>query len=115
MTEKKSERLEVRLGFQEKSEFVEACETQGDTPSSALRRFIRGYVRRADADLFASAWRGVGKRKFILSAGITALGLLVFGGWSALKPAPDLIEKTDMEALTEALDASRSAQQKVSA
>jgi len=58
------------------------------------------------------AWRGVGKRKLILSAGMTALGLLVFGGWSALKPAPYLIEKTDMEALTEALDASRSAQQK---
>lgn len=107
MTEKKSERLEVRLGFQEKSEFVEACETQGDTPSSALRRFIRGYVRRADADMFASAWRGLGKQKYILPACIAALGLIVFGGWSVLKPAPNLIEKTDMEALTQALEPPR--------
>lgn len=112
MTEKKSERLEVRLGYQEKSNFVDACETQGDTPSSAMRRFIRGYVRRADADLLASAWRRLGKQKYILPAGITALGLIVFGGWSVLKPAPILIEKTDMEALTQALDAPRSAQQK---
>jgi len=63
MSEKKSERLEVRLGYQEKSEFVEACETQGDTPSSALRRFIRGYVRRADSDVLSSAWRGAIMRR----------------------------------------------------
>ena len=29
-TEKKSERLEVRLGYREKGAFVEACEMQGD-------------------------------------------------------------------------------------
>lgn len=73
MSEKKSERLEVRLGFQEKTDFVEACETQGDTPSSAMRRFIRGYVRRADADLFASAWRGLGKWRYILPSVIAVL------------------------------------------
>jgi len=112
MTEKKSERLEVRLGFQEKSDFVDACETQGDTPSSAMRRFIRGYVRRADADLLASAWRGLGKQKYILPAAITALGLVVFGGWSVLTSGPNLIEKTDMQALTEALEVPRPAQEK---
>ncbi len=84
MEEKKSERLEVRLGFQEKSDFVEACETQGDTPSSALRRFIRGYVRRADADLLASAWRRtIGKRKAPLVLGVTgvlALGVIAWAG-----------------------------------
>jgi len=73
MTEKKSERLEVRLGFQEKSNFVEACETQGDTPSSAMRRFIRGYVRRADADLLASAWRGLGKWRYLLPSAVALL------------------------------------------
>ena len=54
-TEKKSERLEVRLGYREKGAFVEACEMQGDTPSGAVRRFISGYVRRADGDILASA------------------------------------------------------------
>jgi len=42
--EKKSERLEVRLGYEEKQTFTEACENQGDTPSGAVRRFINGYV-----------------------------------------------------------------------
>jgi len=37
--EKKSERLEVRLGYEEKQDFTEACENQGDTPSGAIRRF----------------------------------------------------------------------------
>jgi len=77
MTEKKSERLEVRLGYQEKSDFVEACETQGDTPSSALRRFIRGYVRRADADVLASAWRGAFRKR------VAPLALGALGVWAA--------------------------------
>lgn len=61
--EKKSERLEVRLGYQEKQTFTEACENQGDTPSGAVRRFINGYVRRSDADVLSSAWRGAAKRR----------------------------------------------------
>ena len=61
--EKKSERLEVRLGYQEKQAFTEACDTQGDTPSGAIRRFINGYVRRADADLLSSAWRSAATRR----------------------------------------------------
>ena len=95
MTEKKSERLEVRLGFQEKSKFVEACETQGDTPSSALRRFIRGYVRRADADMFASAWRGVFQKRVGLIAfrlgGVAIAGFLLWAGisFSASKASSD--------------------------
>jgi hypothetical protein len=63
MDEKKSERLEVRLGYQEKQNFVEACDTQGDTPSGAVRRFIKGYVRRSDEDVLQSAWRGAAKRR----------------------------------------------------
>ena len=61
--EKKSERLEVRLGYEEKQTFTEACENQGDTPSGAVRRFISGYVRRSDADVLSSAWRGAAKRR----------------------------------------------------
>jgi len=61
--EKKSERLEVRLGYQEKQTFTEACENQGDTPSGAIRRFINGYVRRSDADVLSSAWRDAAKRR----------------------------------------------------
>ena len=84
MNENKSERLEVRLGYQEKSEFVDACETQGDTPSSALRRFIRGYVRRADADLFASAWRGSLQKRgptiAFRAVGVLAAAAAVWGG-----------------------------------
>lgn len=68
MDEKKSERLEVRLGYQEKQNFVEACDTQGDTPSGAVRRFIRGYVRRSDDDLLSSAWRGAAKRRSLRPA-----------------------------------------------
>lgn len=60
---KKSERLEVRLGYEEKQTFTEACENQGDTPSGAVRRFINGYVRRSDEDVLSSAWRGAVKRR----------------------------------------------------
>ena len=95
MDEKKSERLEVRLGYQEKSNFVEACETQGDTPSSALRRFIRGYVRRADADLFASAWRSLFRNRGAAIAfstiGAVAAGAMIWGGvqFAANRPLSD--------------------------
>lgn len=84
MDEKKSERLEVRLGYEQKSNFVKACETQGDTPSSALRRFIRGYVRRADADLMASAWRGLFRKRGAAIAfgtiGAVAAAVIIWGG-----------------------------------
>ncbi|MGJ8560568.1 MAG: hypothetical protein ACSHX3_10055 [Litorimonas sp.] len=73
-TEKKSERIEVRVGFEEKGSFVDACDSQGDTPSSALRRFIRGYIRRADADVLSSAWRGTLQRRvWPIGLGITGL------------------------------------------
>lgn len=74
-TEKKSERIEVRVGFEEKTSFVDACDSQGDTPSGALRRFIRGYVRRADADVLSSVWRGTLQRR-VWPIGLTMAGLL---------------------------------------
>lgn len=70
--EKKSERLEVRLGYKEKEDFTQACDLQGDTPSGAIRRFMNGYVRRSDQDLLASVWRQSGRRKILPM-------LLVFG------------------------------------
>ena len=82
--EKKSERLEVRLGYQEKQDFTEACDLQGDTPSGAIRRFINGYVRRADGDVLASAWRGAAKRKLIpVMAAAVILFIFGFGTHSA--------------------------------
>ena len=68
MDEKKSERLEVRLDYQEKQNFVDACDTQEDTPSGAVRRFIKRYVRRSDKDLLHSAWRGAAKRRSLRPA-----------------------------------------------
>lgn len=59
--EKKSERFEVRLPYTKKQDFVKACEDQGDTPSSAVRRFIDSYVRRADADTMKMAVRSLPK------------------------------------------------------
>ena len=83
-TEKKSERLEVRLGYREKGAFVEACEMQGDTPSGAVRRFISGYVRRADGDVLASAWRGAVRRRVWPAVAVAgAAALLVGGVWWA--------------------------------
>ena len=71
--EKKSERLEVRLGYEEKQNFTEACENQGDTPSGAVRRFINGYVRRSDEDVLSSAWRGAAKRRAWKPIAFTAI------------------------------------------
>ena len=79
MDEKKSERLEVRLGYQEKQNFVEACDTQGDTPSGAVRRFIRGYVRRSDDDLLSSAWRGAAKRRSLRPAIFVLIFIAIAG------------------------------------
>lgn len=102
-TEKKSERIEVRVGFEEKASFVDACDSQGDTPSGALRRFIRGYVRRADADILSSAWRGLGRRRktaFVLSG--CAISLLAGVSVLLMRPA-SYIEQTDMDALTQVM------------
>lgn len=113
--EKKSERLEVRLGYQEKTEFVEACDTQGDTPSSALRRFIRGYTKRADGELMGEA-----QRRLLRRYGITAtvacaagLGVAVFamtGGFVGGSNS-SYVEPTDMTALTAALKKAQDAPQ----
>ena len=69
--EKKSERMEVRLGHQEKQAFVDACDLQGDTPSGAVRRFISGYTKRADGDVMGEANRRL-MRRYGVGAGVFA-------------------------------------------
>jgi hypothetical protein len=110
-SEKKSERLEVRLGYREKQSFVEACDSQGDTPSSALRRFIRGYVRRADTDRLASAWRGLGRRRYGILAGASLISAALVAGVFAFSAKPSLIETTNMDALKTALEEAEAAPQ----
>lgn len=78
--EKKSERLEVRLGYKEKQDFTEACDLQGDTPSGAIRRFMNGYVKRSDQDVLSSAWRQSGRRRILP----VFLGLCMIGALSAI-------------------------------
>jgi len=72
--------------------FNEACESSGDTPSSALRRFIDSYIRRADGDAFKDGLRAMGRmarRRWIPLSAATAA--LLVGGYftgQALKPTP---------------------------
>ena len=88
-SEKKSERLEVRLGYREKGAFVEACEMQGDTPSEAVRRFISGYTRRADGDVLASAWRGAVRRRVWPGLAVASAAAIMVGGvWWVLTRDP---------------------------
>lgn len=90
--EKKSERIEIRVSHSKKQAFNEACETSGDTSSGALRRFIDGYIRRADKDAFADGFRAMGRmaRRRWLPLGTIAALLLVGGYYTgqALRSAP---------------------------
>jgi len=89
--EKKTERLDVRLSHDKKKAFSEACENQGDTPSSAVRRFINSYIRRSSRDDLGAALRGTTKGK----------GLFITGGMAALIAAavfiPQLINTSPNE------------------
>jgi len=55
--EKHSDRFEIRLAHTKKKAFIEACENQSDTPSSAVRRFIDSYIRRSKLDAFSFSFR----------------------------------------------------------
>lgn len=81
--EKKSERLEIRLGYTEKQDFSNACDSQGDTPSGALRRFISGYVRRADTDMMSEANRRLRRRYGGLTVGLVLLSGIAIAGLMA--------------------------------
>lgn len=59
MTDKKTERLDVRVSYEKKQAFTEACEIQSDTPSNAIRRFVNSYIRRAKRDEAASGIRAL--------------------------------------------------------
>ena len=93
---KKTERLEVRLAPDTKVAFGDACERQGDTPSGAVRRFIDGYVRRADRDAASEgfrALRAMARRNLIPIAAVStaAAASLVFIVWPRNEPAPGTI------------------------
>jgi len=81
--EKKSERFEVRLPYSKKQAFTEACEEQGDTPSSAVRRFIDAYLRRNDRDnliMATTALKNMARRKKVpILTGLAATVIGVFG------------------------------------
>jgi len=81
--EKKTERLDVRLSHEKKQAFSEACENQGDTPSSAVRRFVNSYIRRSNRDDLGATIRGTTKGK----------GLFITGGIAALIAAALFIPK----------------------
>ena len=85
--EKKTERLDIRLSHNKKQAFAQACENQGDTPSSAVRRFITTYIRRERRDAMAatirfSNWkRNLGLGALALAA--TASGFVIWTGVTA--------------------------------
>lgn len=88
--EKKSERIEIRVSHSKKQAFNTACEDSGDTPSGALRRFIDGYIRRADKDAFSDGLRAMGrmaKRRWLpLTAAAAALLISGYFTGKALRP-----------------------------
>lgn len=87
--EKKSERLEIRLPYSKKQAFIDACEDQSDTPSSAIRRFIDTYVRRNNRDNFSFGVRSLKRVVFrpIFWAGVTAVAVSALMIWNA-QPSP---------------------------
>jgi len=51
MSDKKSEKLEIRLSYDEKQELVEAAETEGRTVSDLVRGLIKRYIKTTSARL----------------------------------------------------------------
>ena len=72
MTEKKTERLEVRLALTEKSALLKAAEAVGGTPSETVRSLIQDFVREQDhRDLssgFSAALRMLKRNILLFSA-----------------------------------------------
>lgn len=69
MREKKSEKLEIRLSYDEKNALTEAAETEGRTVSDLVRGLINRYIKAASTRLPQ-------KKSWLKWAGIGALGLL---------------------------------------
>jgi|GEM_PF-451731 len=80
--EKKSETLEVRLGYLNKNAFMAACKSEGKTASAVIRTFIDGYLAKEKGS-FARVIAGH-KRK-LAAAG--AMGLLAFTFASVTAPS----------------------------
>lgn len=92
--EKKTGRIELRLPETKKQAFHEACEAQGDQPSSALRRFIDSYIRRASRDEFKQLMSDMGRAVRRNGGAVTAAivgvvlisGAAIYLGSELLKP-----------------------------
>lgn len=89
MTGKKTERLDVRISHEKKQAFNEACDIQSDTPSSAVRRFVNSYIRRAKRDNSRAWVRNTLPHRW---QKIAAVSSLCFIAIIALKP---FFSKTD--------------------
>ncbi len=77
MTEKKTERLEVRLAQTEKLALLKASEAVGGTPSETVRSLIEEFVREHDQKAissgFGAALRVFKRNVFLLSILVAAL------------------------------------------
>lgn len=107
-SEKKSERLEIRLPFSKKADFLKACEQQSDTPSNVVRRFINSYIRRSNADEFKFTHKVLGRRLFRPVTASALMGLLVAGFWLISTPTPSQAQTLNKDNLpTDVLKDSR--------
>lgn len=92
--DKKSERLEIRLSHADKEDFQSACEVTGEKPSDVLRRYIRRYVRRVDADRLSDGWRallslaGRNRVKLAGAAAVSGLAIALVFVLAAPEPGP---------------------------
>ncbi|MBL4787807.1 MAG: hypothetical protein JKY60_01715 [Kordiimonadaceae bacterium] len=78
--EKKSETLEVRLGYRKKTAFMAACKTEGKTASAVVRNFIDGYLDKNNSAFVRIV--GDHKRK-IAAVGTVGLLALTFASVTA--------------------------------
>lgn len=83
MTDKKTERLDVRISHEKKQAFNEACDIQSDTPSNAIRRFVNSYIRRAKRDATRAGLRNILPHRWQRIAAVTSVCLVTI---IALKP-----------------------------
>ena len=100
---KKTEKIEVRLPPETKSEFLETCDRRNETASEAIRGFIERYVERfhvsiADAPLKLVArmpwWSRIGSLGAITSAIVLAVTIPIqANGQSAWKTKFDAADR----------------------
>ncbi len=73
--EKKSESIEVRLGYSNKLAFMEACVDDGKTASDVIRKFINGYLSIRRYKLWLAK---LGNKQFYILTGSVLLIAFAF-------------------------------------